>query len=100
MALFLIDYPRRQRLRIMARGEVSDAGQRPDLIEQLEVVDYRARIERAVIYHIEALDWNCPQHITPRWTEEEFALAIEEWKARVAQLEAENRRLREQSADP
>ncbi len=100
VALFLMDYPHRKRLKIMARGEVSDAEERPDLIEQLEDVDYRARIERAVIYHIEAFDWNCPQHSTPRWTEEEFAPAIEKWKARIAQLKAENRRLRDPFAGP
>lgn len=72
VALFLMDYPHRRRLKIMAHASIFDASERPELIEQLEDPTYRARIERAVIYRLEAFDWNCPQHITPRWTESEL----------------------------
>ncbi len=74
VALFLMDYANRQRLKLMARAEIFDADDRPDLVEQLADPEYGARVERAVVYHIEAFDWNCPQHITPRWTEAELAL--------------------------
>ena len=67
-----MDYPNRQRLKIMAHASVFNAAEQPDLIEQLEDPTYRARIERAVVYRLEAYDWHCPQHITPRWTEEEL----------------------------
>ena len=71
VALFLMDYPNQKRLKIMARAIVYDADQRPDLVKQLQNPDYRARIERVVLYRLVAFDWNCPQHITPRWTAEE-----------------------------
>ncbi len=93
VALFLMDYPNRQRLKIMARAEIFDADDRPDLVEQLEDPNYRARVERAVVYHVEAFDWNCPQHITPRWTEDELAPSIDELRGRIAQLEEENHQL-------
>ena len=72
-ALFFMDYANRRRLKLMARTEVFDAAERPDLVERLGDPTYRARVERAVIFHVEAFDWNCPQHITPRFTEREFA---------------------------
>jgi len=93
VALFLMDYANRQRLKIMARAQLFDADDRSDLVEQLEDPNYRARIERAVVYHVEAFDWNCPQHITPRWTEDELAPSINELQSRISQLEEENQRL-------
>lgn len=72
VALILMDYPNRQRLKIMARATVIDAEQDPDLVERLRSPEYKARIERAVIFDIEAFDWNCPQHITQRYTAEEM----------------------------
>ena len=72
VALILMDYAGRRRLKIMARAEIFDAVDRPDLIAQVEDPDYRARVERAVVLHLEAFDWNCPQHITPRYTEQEY----------------------------
>ena len=72
-ALFFMDYAGRQRLKVMARSEVADAAERPDLLEQVTDPSYKARIERVVVFHVVAFDWNCPQHITPRFTEDEFA---------------------------
>jgi hypothetical protein len=71
VALILMDYPNRQRLKIMARATVIDIDQDPELVEKLQVPAYKARVERAVILDVEAFDWNCPQHITPRFTAEE-----------------------------
>ena len=73
VALILMDYPNKARLKLYARAEVHDAADRPDLVAQLEDPSYRARIERVVLFHVEAFDWNCPQHIAPRWTEAELA---------------------------
>jgi len=75
VALFFMDYPGRQRLKMMARTEVFDAAERPDLLAQVKDPDYSARVERVVLLHVVAFDWNCPQHITPRFTEQEFAAA-------------------------
>jgi predicted pyridoxine 5'-phosphate oxidase superfamily flavin-nucleotide-binding protein len=72
VALFFMDYPNKQRLKLMAHAEVIDADDDPDLVAAVEDPDYRARIERVVVLKVEAFDWNCPQHITPRFTADEI----------------------------
>jgi predicted pyridoxine 5'-phosphate oxidase superfamily flavin-nucleotide-binding protein len=72
VALILMDYPNRRRLKVMARMRVHEAADRPDLVEKLHDPDYPAEVERVVLLHVEAFDWNCPQHITPRYTVEEI----------------------------
>lgn len=72
VSLFLMDYPHRQRLKILARASVVDARDDPELIGKLIVPDYKAKIERAIVFDIEGFDWNCPQHITPRFTQDEW----------------------------
>ena len=93
VALFFMDYAKRQRLKIMARAEIFAASDSPELVEQLEYPNYRAKVEHAVVYHVEAFDWNCPQHITPRWTDDELAPVIGELQARISDLEDDNERL-------
>lgn len=72
-AIFLMDYPHRARLKLMLRTQVFDADERPDLLEQVRDPVYKARIERVVQFKLEAFDWNCPQHITPRFTQAELS---------------------------
>ena len=71
IALILMDYAQRRRLKIWGHARLVDAQDDEALIAQLEVPSYRARIERAVVITVEAFDWNCPQHITPRYTQAE-----------------------------
>ena len=71
-ALFFMDYANRRRLKILAETEIKDAAEVPELIAKLKDENYEAKIERAIIFHVEAFDWNCPQHITPRYTLEEI----------------------------
>ena len=73
-ALILMDYPNRRRLKIFATMRVFDSEDAPELVERLAIPDYPAKIERAMVLHVDAFDWNCPQHITPRYTMEEFQL--------------------------
>jgi uncharacterized protein len=94
-ALLLMDYANRQRLKILARVEVKDARDEPVLIEKLAMPNYKAVIERAMILHVEAFDWNCPQHITQRFTVEELKLINQPLYEHLERLEAENRHLRE-----
>ncbi|MBT3700167.1 MAG: pyridoxamine 5'-phosphate oxidase [Alphaproteobacteria bacterium] len=68
VSLILMDYANRRRLKIWARARIVHTQQNPELLAQLEVPDYKARVERAVVLTVEAADWNCPQHITPRFT--------------------------------
>jgi predicted pyridoxine 5'-phosphate oxidase superfamily flavin-nucleotide-binding protein len=87
-ALFFMDYPNRMRLKLLGRLTIVAPGSAPDLAGRLVVPDYKARVERLITIEIEAFDWNCPQHITPRFTLEDIAPSIEKLKARIAELEA------------
>ena len=71
-ALILMDYSSRQRLKIWVETKIIEAKKDVGLLRQLEMKDYEARIERLVIFSVQAYDWNCPQHITPRYTVEEI----------------------------
>lgn len=88
-ALFLIDYASKTRLKLYATVSVYEKDTRPDLIEQLMPQGYSAKAERAMLFHIEGYDWNCPQHITPRYTEEEIQEALVPFLDRIKALEAE-----------
>ena len=70
--LFLMDYPRQQRLKIWAETQVLDPQEQPELLEQVIVPGYDATVERIIAFQVLAFDWNCPQHITPRYTLEEI----------------------------
>jgi hypothetical protein len=72
VSLILMDYTRRRRLKVWGRVRLVDVEADPDLAAALAVPGYRARVERAVIITVEAFDWNCPQHITPRFTNDEW----------------------------
>jgi len=86
VALFFMDYPTRTRLKLLGRVRVI-AQDDHETLAQLEVDDYRARVERGFLIHVEAFDWNCPQHITPRYTEAQV-------DALVAPVLEENRKLK------
>ncbi len=96
VALILMDYANRSRLKIWAHARVVDASKEPQLIETLSSSNYVARIERAIVLSVEAFDWNCPQHITPRSTEEELSDFIEPLRKRIAELEIEVTALRKE----
>ena len=93
IALFLMDYANRRRLKLLGRVSVHDLSAEPELAEKLALPGYRGLPERGMLIHLEGFDWNCPQHITPRFTEAELAPALAPIRARLAELEAENARL-------
>jgi predicted pyridoxine 5'-phosphate oxidase superfamily flavin-nucleotide-binding protein len=93
--LFLMDYPHRQRLKIYSHVELQSLEERPDLAGKLAVPGYKAKVERAMIFHLDAFDWNCPQHITPRFSESELAEALAPVRKRMETLEIENKQLKE-----
>ena len=88
VALILVDYPNRRRLKLLGRARAITAEDDPVTLGRLEVPGYRAKVERGLVIAVEALDWNCPQHITPRFTEEEVTAAVAPLHARIAELEA------------
>jgi predicted pyridoxine 5'-phosphate oxidase superfamily flavin-nucleotide-binding protein len=95
VALIMMDYPARRRLKLYARIEPRDLATDTDLAARLELPGYRGVPERAFVLHLEAFDWNCPQHITPRFSENEITAAVAPLRARLAELEAENQALRD-----
>lgn len=88
VAIFMMDYPSRTRLKLLGRARSVDLTSAPDLSTALTSDGYDARIERGIIIDIEAFDWNCPQHITPRYTLAEIEPAVAALKQRIAELEA------------
>jgi predicted pyridoxine 5'-phosphate oxidase superfamily flavin-nucleotide-binding protein len=94
VALFFMDYPNQTRLKILGRVEIHEHdAQSAALIESLRTSD-PAPIERAILIHVEAFDWNCPQHITPRYTLDELKPRIAPLQQRITSLETENARLK------
>ena len=93
VALFLMDYPSRERLKILGHAQVLDAREHADIADQLTPTpELRSKIERLFLIEVVSFDWNCPQYITPRFTEAEVEQAVAPFKARIAELEAQLRR--------
>ncbi len=86
ISMILMDYARQVRMKIIGRTRVVEAADDPALMELLHMPGYKARIERAFIITVEGYDWNCPQHITPRYTEQEVAAMTAPLLAQIKQL--------------
>ncbi len=67
-ALFLIDYPTQTRLKIWAKVKIVALDDDPELLASVTDAEYGASLERVLVFQVQAYDWNCPQHITPRFT--------------------------------
>jgi hypothetical protein len=87
VALIFVDYANRRRLKILGHARLVDAAADSGLMESLRDSGYRAQVERGVVIRVETFDWNCPQHITPRYSEEELGPYLEPMKARIGELE-------------
>lgn len=94
VALIAVDYARRSRLKIFGHARIVTAAEDPELIRALGHPDYDAVVERAVVVSVDAFDWNCPQHITPRYTLAELEPALADVRAQMAALQEENATLR------
>ena len=88
VALFLMDYPQRTRLKILGHARVEDPRQHPDLVQQLAEPEAHRMVERLFFIKVVAFDWNCPKYITPRYTAAEVEQMVEPLKRRIAELEA------------
>jgi predicted pyridoxine 5'-phosphate oxidase superfamily flavin-nucleotide-binding protein len=75
-SLFVMDYAHRRRLKIFGTLRTVAFADEPDLVRRLADPDYEAVVERAVTVAVDAYDWNCPQHITQRFTLEEIAVLM------------------------
>jgi predicted pyridoxine 5'-phosphate oxidase superfamily flavin-nucleotide-binding protein len=96
--IFLMDYERRRRVKIWGTARVVENA--PEMTETLIPEGYRARAEAAILFKVEAIDVNCPQHIPQMLFVEDVAAAIKVLEARIAALEAENARLKGESSQP
>ena len=93
VALIMVDYPSRTRLKILGRAQIFE-GNAGEWVERLREPGSKDVIERAYVIRVEAFDWNCPQHITPRFTEEQIREALAPFERRLEELERENAKLR------
>lgn len=96
MSLFLMDYPNRRRLKILGTARIVELEEDVALVTALMTPEYSATPERAFVIDVVGFDWNCPQHITPRFTEAEIAQAVLPLNAELNQLRAEVEALRAQ----
>lgn len=89
--IFLMDYANQRRIKIWGTAEVVEND--PELLKQLTDPDYAGRPERALVFHVEAWDVNCPQHIPHLYSQAQISSQVQSLQNRVAELEADNQRL-------
>ncbi len=89
VALFLMDYPNRTRLKILGHGRVVDAREHPDLVAKWAETPAQSVVERLFVIDVISFDWNCPQYITPRYSVAEVESAVAPLRQRIAELEAQ-----------
>jgi predicted pyridoxine 5'-phosphate oxidase superfamily flavin-nucleotide-binding protein len=99
VALIAMDYPQQRRLKIYGHARIVTVEDDPTLITAFADPACDAVVERAVLVTVEAFDWNCPQHITPRFTAAELEPHLAPLRDQLASLRAENTRLRERLVD-
>jgi predicted pyridoxine 5'-phosphate oxidase superfamily flavin-nucleotide-binding protein len=90
--VFLMDYAHRRRIKIW--GELSAVEGDGALNARLKPEGYKARVERVMLIKVVAWDVNCPQHIPIKIDANDVSAAIDKRDARIAELEAELRKLR------
>lgn len=89
--IFLMDYTRSRRIKVWGKARIVDDD--PALLDRLRDPSYPGKVERAILFHVEAWDANCPQHIHKRFSQAQVAPVIEQLQGRITELEAEVRRL-------
>jgi predicted pyridoxine 5'-phosphate oxidase superfamily flavin-nucleotide-binding protein len=93
VALILVDYPRQARLKILGHAKITERAEARNLLEVVRDEE-DTFVERVYVIHVDAFDWNCQQHITPRFTVDEIRTILAPFEERLQTLEAENARLR------
>jgi uncharacterized protein len=94
VALFLMDYPNRRRLKLIGHARSVAIDEVPEIVRFLQAVEYRGVPERGIVIQVTGFDWNCPQHITPRFTREQIEERIRPLRTEVETLQAEVTRLK------
>jgi predicted pyridoxine 5'-phosphate oxidase superfamily flavin-nucleotide-binding protein len=89
VSLFFMDYPNRLRLKVFGRARTLHARDAPDVVAELAVPGYRAIVEQVVVVTVVTFDWNCPQHITPRYSEPELEEVLAPIRAQLRDRSAD-----------
>lgn len=98
VAMIFLDHARQVRLKVFGLAKVSDVEASEPYAGQLVVPGYRAIVEREIRVDVQGFDWNCPQHITPRYTAAEVAATLAPMRSRMSELDAENQELKSRLA--
>jgi predicted pyridoxine 5'-phosphate oxidase superfamily flavin-nucleotide-binding protein len=98
VALIFVDFPRQLRMKVLGRVEILDGEKMKEWLAKVRDPEYNATTERVYVIHVEAFDWNCSQHIIPRFTEEEIREALAPIEKQMQELQEENSNLRERLA--
>jgi predicted pyridoxine 5'-phosphate oxidase superfamily flavin-nucleotide-binding protein len=93
-----MDYPNRQRLKLLGHARIIEAATEPEIVAKLEDT-YAAKVERGIVIRVEGYDWNCTQHITPRFSVAKIEDMLRPVDARMKALEQENAVLRAKLAN-
>jgi predicted pyridoxine 5'-phosphate oxidase superfamily flavin-nucleotide-binding protein len=94
-SLFLMDYPNKTRLKILGHARVFEARAHAELAAQLTpAAELRSKVERLFLINVVSFDWNCPQYITPRYTEDQVRAVVAPLQDRIQELEAQLAALR------
>jgi predicted pyridoxine 5'-phosphate oxidase superfamily flavin-nucleotide-binding protein len=96
VAFIFVDYPMQARLKILGHARALEGEASREWLARVQDANSSDRVERVFVIDIEAYDWNCPQHITPRYTQEEIESALKPLHTRMEKLEKENAALREE----
>jgi predicted pyridoxine 5'-phosphate oxidase superfamily flavin-nucleotide-binding protein len=98
VAIIMVDYPRQARLKILGRVEIFEGEKAEGWLDKVRIRGEKTPIERVFVIEVEAYDWNCPQHITPRSSVEELRDGMKDVEQRIHSLEQENESLRKELA--
>jgi predicted pyridoxine 5'-phosphate oxidase superfamily flavin-nucleotide-binding protein len=98
VALIFVDYPRQARLKVLGKLEIHEGEKASEWLEKVQHPEYKAAVDSVYVIHVEAFDWNCPQHIVPRFTAAQIRELLVPAEKRMQELEDENQKLREQLA--
>jgi uncharacterized protein len=98
VALILVDYPRQARLKFLGHVKILEGAEAQEWIAKISDPAYDAVVERVFLIRVEAFDWNCQQHITPRFTEEQIRGGLQPIEERLQALERENQKLQSEVA--
>ncbi|RYY37915.1 MAG: pyridoxamine 5'-phosphate oxidase [Sphingobacteriaceae bacterium] len=94
VALIMVSYPHKARLKLYAKARIVELADEPELFARIDVAEYKHKSERMMVLEIAAYDWNCPQHITPRYTAAEVESAFASQRRRIVDLEEDNKRMK------